>query len=58
MDNKKEQHGLSPEFNQNLKRSIKRNLLYRNILTITLQGMLKSLLVLFGLFFSFFSPKK
>ncbi len=57
MDNKKEELALSPDFNQNLKKSIKRNLLLKNILTITLKGMFKSVIILFDLFISFFSPK-
>ena len=57
MDNKKEDLALSPDFNQNLKKSIKRNLLLKNILSITLKGMFKSVIILFDLFISFFSPK-
>jgi hypothetical protein len=57
MDNKKEELALSTDFNQNLKKSIKRNLLLKNILTITLKGMFKSVIILFDLFISFFSPK-
>lgn len=58
MTDNKDQSNLSPDFNLKLKKSIKRNLLYKNILSITLLGALKSAMIIFDTIFSLFTPKK
>lgn len=58
MNENKDQSGLSSDFNSKLKKSIKRNILYKNILTLTLLGALKSAMILFDTIFSLFTPKK
>ncbi|MDP2364838.1 MAG: hypothetical protein Q8M94_13855 [Ignavibacteria bacterium] len=58
MTDKKEELGLSSDFNLKLKKSIKRNLLYKSILTITLLGALKSAMIIFDTIFSVFTSKK
>ena len=58
MTDDKDQSKLSPDFNVKLKKSIKRNLLYKNILTITLIGVLKAAMIIFDTIFSLFTPKK
>ena len=58
MTDDKDQSKLSPDFNVKLKKSIKRNLLYKNILTITLIGVLKAAMIMFDTIFSLFTPKK
>ncbi|HMN26008.1 MAG: hypothetical protein IT276_11085 [Ignavibacteriaceae bacterium] len=58
MTENKDQSKLSPDFNSKLKKSIKRNVLYKNILTITLIGALKSAMIIFDTIFSLFTSKK
>lgn len=58
MTDNKDQSKLSPDFNLKLKKSIKRNIIYKNILTITLLGALKSAMILFDTIISLFTPKK
>ena len=58
MTDDKDQSKLSPDFNVKLKKSIKRNLLYKNILTITLIGALKAAMIIFDSIFSLFTPRK
>lgn len=55
MTDTKEPPKLSPDFNLKLKKSIKRNLLYKNILTIILLGALKSVVIIFETVFSVFT---
>ncbi|MCJ7688456.1 MAG: hypothetical protein MUO60_03945 [Clostridiaceae bacterium] len=57
MDDTKKELNLSSDFNSKLKKSIKRNLLYKNILTITLLGILKSAMIMLDTVFSVFSVK-
>ncbi len=57
MDDTKKELNLSSNFNSKLKKSIKRNLLYKNILTITLLGILKSAMIILDTVSSVFSIK-
>ena len=57
MDDTKKELNLSSDFNSKLKKSIKRNLLYKNILTITLLGILKSAMIILDTVSSVFSIK-
>lgn len=53
MSDSKEQQGLSSNFNINLKKSIKRNLLYKSILTIIIIGTFKSATIIFDIILSY-----
>ena len=57
MTDPKKELSVSPDFNSKLKKNIKRNLLYKNILTITLLGILKSAMIILDTVFSVFSIK-
>ncbi len=58
MTDPKREFNLSSDFNSKLKKSIKRNLLYKNILTITLLGILKSAMIMLDTAFSVFSVNR